>query len=64
MGKVSTTSFFLQLEETDLDILLRHDFPKLKSRLNTLWTRSYYCESVGCISKETIRKYIENQKNA
>lgn len=44
--------------------ILRHDFPQLKSRLNTLWTRSYYCESIGCISEETIRKYIENQKNA
>ena len=44
--------------------ILRSDFPQLKSRLNTLWTRSYYCESIGCISEETIRRYIENQKNA
>ena len=28
----------------------------------TLWTRSYYVESVGHISEETIRKYIEDQK--
>jgi putative transposase len=42
---------------------LRQEFPNLKSRLPTLWTRSYYCESVGHISQETIRQYIEDQKN-
>ncbi|MGI6544548.1 MAG: IS200/IS605 family transposase [Limnochordia bacterium] len=41
---------------------LREEFPHLKSRLPTLWTRSYYCESVGHISESTIRKYIEDQK--
>ena len=44
--------------------MLRAEFPHLNKRLNTLWTRSYYCETIGCISEETIRKYIENQKNA
>lgn len=44
--------------------ILRNEYPSLKHRLNTLWTRSYYCETIGCISEETIRKYIENQKNA
>jgi putative transposase len=43
--------------------LLRDEFPKLKSRLPTLWTNSYYCESVGHISEVTIKKYIEDQKN-
>lgn len=42
--------------------ILREEFPSLKSRLPTLWTRSYYCESVGHISKETIIRYIEKQK--
>lgn len=28
----------------------------------TLWTRSYFCESVGCISEDTIKQYIENQR--
>ncbi|HHT26517.1 MAG TPA: IS200/IS605 family transposase [Firmicutes bacterium] len=41
---------------------LREEFPHLKSRLPTLWTRRYYCESVGHISESTIRKYIEDQK--
>ena len=43
--------------------ILRKEFPELKSKLPTLWTRSYYCESVGHISEKTIKKYIEDQKN-
>ena len=43
--------------------LLRQEFESLRSRLPTLWTRSYFCESVGCISEETVKRYIENQKN-
>jgi len=42
--------------------VLRKEFPFLRSRLPSLWTRSYYCESVGHMSEETIRKYIEDQK--
>jgi putative transposase len=40
---------------------LRQKYPKLMT-LPGLWTGSYYCETVGHISKETIRKYIKNQK--
>ena len=43
--------------------MLRKQFPELKSRLPTLWTRSYYCESVGHISETTIKRYIEDKKN-
>ncbi len=42
---------------------LRQEFPTLRSRLPTLWTRSYYVESVGHISESVIKKYIEDQKN-
>jgi len=42
---------------------LRREFASLKSRLPTLWTRSYYCESCGHISEQTVKKYIEDQKN-
>lgn len=41
---------------------LRKEFPGLRYRLPTLWTRSYYVESVGHISDETIKKYIDDQK--
>ena len=43
--------------------MLRQEFPGLKSRLPTLWTRSYYCESVGHLSEATVKRYLEEQKN-
>ncbi len=43
--------------------ILRQEFRGLKSRLPTLWTRSYYIESVGHISEAAVKQYIENQKN-
>ena len=42
--------------------ILREEFPDLKSRLPTLWTRSYFLCSVGHISEETVRRYIADQK--
>lgn len=41
----------------------RKEFLTLRSRLPTLWTRSYYVESVGHISETSVSKYIEDQKN-
>ena len=41
---------------------LREEFPSLKSRLPTLWSRSYYAGSVGSVSEAVVRKYIEGQK--
>lgn len=43
--------------------VLRKEFSFLKSRLPTLWTRSYYIESIGHISEDVIKKYIDDQKN-
>ncbi|MBC7570362.1 MAG: transposase, partial [Spirosoma sp.] len=42
--------------------VLRNEFPDLKTRLPSLWTRSYYVESIGSISAEAIIQYIDNQK--
>ena len=41
---------------------LREEFPALRSRLPSLWTRSYYVGTTGNVSSETVRKYIEAQK--
>ena len=41
---------------------LRQEFPSLRSRLPTLWSRSYYAATVGHVSEATVRKYIESQK--
>jgi putative transposase len=42
--------------------MLREEYPVLRSRLPTLWSRSYYAGAVGSVSEAVIRKYIENQK--
>ncbi len=41
---------------------LRQEFPWLKSRLPTLWTRSRFISSVGAVTLEVVQTYIENQK--
>jgi putative transposase len=42
--------------------VLRARYPSLKSRLPSLWSRSYYAASVGTVSEATVRCYIEAQK--
>ena len=42
--------------------ILRDEFPSLKSRLPTLWSRSYFAGTVGSVSEAVIRRYIESQK--
>ena len=36
---------------------LRREFPRLRSRLPSLWSRSYYVGTAGNVSAETIRRY-------
>lgn len=42
--------------------LLRQEFPRLKSRLPTLWTNSYFVATVGGAPLSLVKQYIENQK--
>lgn len=42
---------------------LREEFPELKKRLPTLWTLSKFISTVGAVSLEVVKKYIEEQKN-
>lgn len=41
--------------------VLRGEFPHLRSRLPTLWSKSYFAASVGRVSEATIRRYIDEQ---
>lgn len=41
---------------------LRNEFPWLKKRLPTLWTRSKFISTVGAVTLEVVQKYIEEQK--
>jgi putative transposase len=42
--------------------ILRKEFPELKRRLPTLWTRSKFISTVGAVSLEIVKRYIEDQK--
>lgn len=42
--------------------VLRQEFPHLRSRMPSLWSRSYYVGSAGHVSADVIRKYIVTQK--
>ena len=42
--------------------VLRQEFPTLRSRLPTLWSRNYYAGTVGQVSRATVKRYIESQK--
>ena len=42
--------------------VLRDEFPQLRSRLPSLWSRSYYVGSAGAVSADTLQRYIEQQQ--
>ena len=42
--------------------VLRQEFPKLRSRIPSLWTNSYFVSTVGRAPLAVIKRYIENQK--
>ena len=44
--------------------LLLKEFPEISKELwnGELWNPSYYVETIGSISKEAIRQYIQNQE--
>ncbi len=49
------------LIKSDTSRILREEFPHLKSRLPSLWTRSKSISSVGCVSVKVVKEYIEAQ---
>jgi putative transposase len=60
---VDSPHFIVQQLKGYTSSVLRKEFKELKSKLPTLWTRSYYVESVGYMSEDTVKTYILNQKN-
>ena len=44
--------------------LIQEEFPELKKRYwgQHLWARGYFCATVGSVTEETIRMYIESQE--
>ena len=43
--------------------ILRQEFPIIKKRIPTLWTHSMFISSVGAVTLEVVKKYIEEQKH-
>jgi putative transposase len=43
--------------------ILRQEFPIIKKRIPTLWTHSMFISSVGSVTLEVVKKYIEEQKH-
>ena len=41
---------------------LRQQFPWLRRRLPTLWTRSKFISSVGAVTLDVVQAYIASQK--
>ena len=41
---------------------LRKEFKELRTKLPTLWTRSKFISSVGAVTLEVVKRYIEEQK--
>lgn len=40
---------------------LRQEFSSLRSRLPTLWSRSFFVATVGAVSAATVQRYIDTQ---
>jgi putative transposase len=59
---VDSPHFIVQQLKGYTSRIMRQEFKSLVTRIPSLWTRSYYVESVGHISEETIKKYIAEQK--
>lgn len=53
---------FVKLAKGRSSRLLRQEFPRLRSRLPTLWTNSYFVSTVGGSPLSVVKQYIENQK--
>ena len=41
---------------------LREEFPSLRSRLPSLWTRGKFIASTGGVTLEAVKQYVESQK--
>ncbi len=44
--------------------MLRQKYPELRSRLPSMWSRSYYIGTIGHVSEKAVKAYIEAQKRS
>ena len=44
--------------------ILRQKYSHLRSRIPSLWSRSYYVGTIGHVSEESVKQYIDAQKRS
>jgi REP element-mobilizing transposase RayT len=58
----TTISSIVQQLKKYISYIIRKKIPLLK-KYKSLWTHSYFTETIRSTNEEAIKKYIENQKN-
>ena len=45
--------------------MIQEEFPHLQKRFwgQHLWARGYFCATVGAVTEEMIKEYVENQQD-
>ena len=58
-------SYIVKMSKGISGRLLLKEYPQLRQKLwkGKLWNPSYYIETIGHISENTVRKYIKDQKS-
>ena len=46
----------------DSSYIMIREFPEIRRRLPAMWTRSCFISTVGAVSLDVVKKYIEDQK--
>ena len=54
-------SYIVQQLKGYVSFKVRNQFPELK-KYKSLWTHSYFVETIGCISENSVKRYIEMQQ--
>jgi len=57
-----SVSFIVNQLKGYTSYMLRKEFIYLK-KYKSLWTKSYFCETIGLISEKTVKQYIKMQKH-
>ena len=42
--------------------MLNHEIPEIRKRIPSIWTRSCFVATVGSVSLDVVKRYIEDQK--
>lgn len=59
---VNSIPFIVKSLKGYSSFVLRKEFSLLR-KFKHMWTNSYFCETIGFISEDTVKKYISNQIN-